>query len=255
MKYILIIASLLIVEIIIGLLRSMRKTNEKTVCLPKIFFTSGTVASIIFIIIVAITLYNGEESWIPILFSVFSIISLMLTVAYLNCRITYDESEIICRNLLGFTKKYSYDDIIGIENWDSENLIFFGKEQKVISVDYCLLGGIEFVVFINKKYSSLHMGKDIPHIRNTTGIFKGNVKDEPVFVFLLVVIALLAIGFSLLIIKLAMPSNIAIGIIIAIVIDVICALYIAMTIIVGRNPQKFGKRFVRLFFKEGYIRY
>ena len=179
----------------------------------------------------------------------------MLTVAYLNCRITYDESEIICRNLLGFTKKYSYDDIIGIENWDSENLIFFGKEQKVISVDYCLLGGIEFVVFINKKYSLLHMGKDIPHIRNTTGIFKGNVKDEPVFVFLLVVIALLAIGFSLLIIKLAMPSNIAIGIIIAIVIDVICALYIAMTIIVGRNPQKFGKRFVRLFFKEGYIRY
>lgn len=151
MKYILIIASLLIVEIIIGLLRSMRKTNEKTVCLPKIFFTSGTVASIIFIIIVAITLYNGEESWIPIFFSVFSIISLMLTVAYLNCRITYDESEIICRNLLGFTKKYSYDDIIGIENWDSENLIFFGKEQKVISVDYCLLGGIEFVVFINKK--------------------------------------------------------------------------------------------------------
>lgn len=99
------------------------------------------------------------------------------------------------------------------------------------------------------------MGKDIPHIRNTTGIFKGNVKDEPVFVFLLVVIALLAIGFSLLIIKLAMPSNIAIGIIIAIVIDVICALYIAMTIIVGRNPQKFGKRFVRLFFKEGYVRY
>ena len=75
------------------------------------------------------------------------------------------------------------------------------------------------------------------------------------FVFLLVVIALLAIGFSLLIIKLAMPSNIAIGIIIAIVIDVICALYIAMTIIVGRNPQKFGKRFVRLFFKEGYVRY
>ena len=99
------------------------------------------------------------------------------------------------------------------------------------------------------------MGKDIPHIRNTNGIFKGNVKDEPVFVFLLVVIALLAIGFSLLIIKLAMPSNIAIGIIIAIVIDVICALYIAMTIIVGRNPQKFGKRFVRLFFKEGYVRY
>ena len=248
-------AWLLIVEIIIGFLRLMRKTNEKTVCLPKIFFTSGTVASIIFIIIVAIALYNGEESWIPIFFSVFSIISLMLTVAYLNCRITYDESEIICRNLLGFTKKYSYDDIIGIENWDSENLIFFGKEQKVISVDYCLLGGIEFVVFINKKYSLLHMGKDIPHIRNTTGIFKGNVKDEPVFVFLLVVIALLAIGFSLLIIKLAMPSNIAIGIIIAIVIDVICALYIAMTIIVGRNPQKFGKRFVRLFFKEGYVRY
>ena len=99
------------------------------------------------------------------------------------------------------------------------------------------------------------MGKNIPHIRNTKGIFKGNVKDEPVFVFLLVVIALLATGFSLLIIKLAMPSNIAIGIIIAIVIDVICALYIAMTIIVGRNPQKFGKRFVRLFFKEGYVRY
>ena len=76
MKYILIIASLLIVEIIIGLLRLMRKTNEKTVGLPKIFFTSGTVASIIFIIIVAITLYNGEESWIPIFFSVFLIISL-----------------------------------------------------------------------------------------------------------------------------------------------------------------------------------
>ena len=172
MKYILIIASLLIAEIIIGLLRLIRKTNGKTVCLPKFFFTSGTVASIIFIIIVAITLYNGEESWIPILFSVFSIISLMLTVAYLNCRITYDESEIICRNLLGFTKKYSYDDIIGIENWDSEDLIFFGKEQKVISVDYCLLGGIEFVVFINKKYSLLHMGKDIPHIRNTIIISK-----------------------------------------------------------------------------------
>lgn len=30
---------------------------------------------------------------------------------------------------------------------------------------------------------------------------------------------------------------------------------VAFSIIVGRNPQKFSKRFVRLFFKDGYIRY
>ena len=32
-------------------------------------------------------------------------------------------------------------------------------------------------------------------------------------------------------------------------------IYIAGSIIVGRNPQKFSKKFVRLFFKDGYIKY
>lgn len=32
-------------------------------------------------------------------------------------------------------------------------------------------------------------------------------------------------------------------------------LFVIMSIVVGRNPQKFSKRFVRMFFKEGYISY
>ena len=31
--------------------------------------------------------------------------------------------------------------------------------------------------------------------------------------------------------------------------------YIAVSIMVGRNPRKFSKKFVRLFFKDGYIKY
>ena len=31
--------------------------------------------------------------------------------------------------------------------------------------------------------------------------------------------------------------------------------YVAGSIVVGRNPRKFSKRFVRLFFKDGYIKY
>ena len=38
-------------------------------------------------------------------------------------------------------------------------------------------------------------------------------------------------------------------------IGVLLIAYIAGTIIVGRNPRKFGKKIVALFFKDGYIRY
>lgn len=35
---------------------------------------------------------------------------------------------------------------------------------------------------------------------------------------------------------------------------VVCFAYIAVSIYVGRNPEKFSRRFIRLFFKDGYIR-
>jgi len=35
----------------------------------------------------------------------------------------------------------------------------------------------------------------------------------------------------------------------------IWGIYIAVSIVVARNPEKFSKRFVRFFFKDGYIRY
>lgn len=38
-------------------------------------------------------------------------------------------------------------------------------------------------------------------------------------------------------------------------IGVLLVAYIAGTIIVGRNPRKFGKKIVAIFFKDGYIRY
>ena len=31
--------------------------------------------------------------------------------------------------------------------------------------------------------------------------------------------------------------------------------FVVCSIIEGRNPRKFSKRFVRLFFKDGYIKY
>ena len=35
----------------------------------------------------------------------------------------------------------------------------------------------------------------------------------------------------------------------------LCGMIMTGSIIVGRNPQKFSKKFVRLFFKDGYIKY
>ena len=36
---------------------------------------------------------------------------------------------------------------------------------------------------------------------------------------------------------------------------VIWGVLVVGSIIVGRDPKKYGKRIVRLFFKDGYVRY
>ena len=351
MKYVVIMIAVLTVGIINGLLRLPKKGDGKVVRPPMFFLIVGVLGAVGFLVPVFITVIKGEKSWVPIGFSVFSAIAVSIVIVYLNCRIVYDDEGFTVGNFFGIKKRYSYADVTGIEARQNEERIYIG--EKVIAVDGCFHDVIEFVECVCQQYKKRHGGREIPNIRSTKGIFKGNVDDEVGAVAGIVIMAVLAVGVMIFAVKYMFFTNyteantesrqvifesvsasgddaILISsegetyeieyiagsevfekiksmcdgkavltvcvrgrtseesgkyysvkavfhdgewlfgfddanrlrrehskpvMIISSAIGVLFIAYIAGTIIVGRNPRKFGKKIVALFFKDGYIRY
>ena len=351
MKYVVIMIAVFAAGILNGLLRLPKKGDGKVVRPPIFFLIVGALGAVGFLVPVFITVIKGEKSWVPIGFSAFSAIAVSIVIVYLNCRIVYDDEGFTVGNFFGIKKRYSYADVTGIEARQNEERIYIG--DKVIAVDDCFHDVTQFIACVCQQYKKRHGGREVPNIRSTKGIFKGNVDDEGVAVAGLVIMAALAVGMMIFAVKYTFFTNYTeantksrqvifesvsasgddavlissegetyeidyiagseafeeiksmcdgravltvcvrgrtseengkyysvkavfhdreciIGfddtnllrrehskpvMIVSSAIGVLLIAYIAGTIIVGRNPRKFGKKVVALFFKDGDVRY
>ena len=199
MQYLIRGLSLLILPIIVSgvlaFLKMPRKAEKGKVYLPKFFLILGLIISTLFLIPTAITAFSGEDIWLPIMFFIFSLIGSIFIIAFINCRIFYDNDGFTAKSFFGISRKYSYDQITGIKENMHEDYIYLGKRR--VMVDEVAVGGIEFLAFANQKYKKLHEGKPIPRILKTKhSIFNGNVNDEAGFIFVYILLSVVVVAFA-----------------------------------------------------------
>lgn len=186
--------------LVTSLLAAGKKTQKKDgkVFLHKLFPVVGAIGTAFSLVSGFITSFSDEPIWVPVVFFVFSLLAIALIIAYVNCRISYDENGFIAKNFFGRKKQATYSEITGIQKNMHETYIYIGKRR--VMVDEFSIGGKEFINLVKKKYRTLHNGQSLPKITKTKNdIFNGHVNDVAgfyaayiiVFVFLIGVMVLL----------------------------------------------------------------
>jgi hypothetical protein len=210
-KYLIDILSFAISSIIVcgifAFLRQPKATEKGKVHFPKFFVIFGAIASSIFLITAIITSLSGEDAWISFGFLVFSSLGTILIIAFINCRISYDEDGFVAKTFFGIKRKVSYHQVTAIKENMHETLIYVSK-RKVI-VDEFSIGGTDFINFIKKKYRILHNGQNLPRIEPAKNdIFNGHIKETTGLYFAYGVVSAIIIGLLLfLICDACIPKN------------------------------------------------
>lgn len=341
----------IIVNGVFAFLRQPKNIEKGKVYLPKFFAILGVITSTIFLIPAFITVFSDEPIWVPIVFFFFSSLGAILIIAFVNCRISYDEDGFIAKSFFGIKRKYTYDQVTAIKENMHEKYICIDKRK--VMVDEFSIGGNDFIKLVKKKYRTLHNGQSLPKVYTTKyDIFNGNISDVTGFLFAFIMVAVIAIGFLIFTVCYTyIPSTLnntneqsvsfisydvenediiltssdneifkihyadkqtniegiksicngktsvttyskeftdddetpyhsvkaiihndiyilsfeetnklhiqeyRILVLFGIFMCLVWGAYVVATIIVGRNPKKFSKKIIRLFFKDGYIKY
>lgn len=355
MKFIIRGLTFLLIPIIVngflGYLKQPKQTEDGKVYLPKFFAILGAVASTIFLIPAIITAFLGESLRVPILFLPLSSLSATLIIAFVNCRISYDQDGFVHKSFFGIKRKFTYDQVTAIKENTHENFLYVGKKR--LMVDEFSIGGDDFIKLVKKKYRTIHNGNSLPKIHKTKhDIFNGNVQDAGGFLFVYIFVSILAISFLIFMVYStyapSTPNNTieqsirfvsynatkteitltssdneiykirfideqfnakeiqtlcdgkkvvttystevtpknkenyyslkavkynddyflsfdetnrlhrqeyTLLVIIAVIMCLAWGAFVVFSIIIGRNPKRFSKRIIRMFFKDGYIKY
>lgn len=179
-------------------LRKPKKAKDGKVHLPASFAALGSVVAVLFLIPTFITaFFDDEETWVTILFFVFSIIGVVLVIAFINCRISYDDDGFVAKTFFGVKRKATYDQVTAIKENMHETYIYIGKRR--VMVDEYSIGGMEFIKLVKKKYRTFNNGKSIPQIQKSKyDIFNGHIEDVTGFYAAYIIIFVVLIGMIIL---------------------------------------------------------
>lgn len=173
--------------------KSVKSKKDGTVYLSKALLIIGVIGATASIIPAIITLYSNEKIIVPIGFLAFALLSSTLIVAYINCRIYYDENGFTARNFFGIKRKFTYDEITGIKEDMHEDYLYMGNRK--VMIDSFSVGACEFLAFVHRKYRSINK-KNLPKILKTKrDIFNGNIQDSGGFIFVYALLEVFFIGF------------------------------------------------------------
>ena len=186
----------IIVSGVLAFLRQPKKAEKGKVYLPKFFVILGLITSTIFLIPTLITAFSDVPIWVPILFFAFSLLGASLIIAFLNCRVWYNEDGFVAKNFFGIKRKFTYDQVTAIKENMHEDYIYIGKRR--VMIDEFSVGGIDFIAYLRKRYRTLHKGQALPKIRKTKhDIFNGNVDDVFGFMFAYIMIGVVIVAFAI----------------------------------------------------------
>ena len=130
-------------------LSSSEKKKKGKVYLHKFYLVFGIITFTVFLIPALITFFANEPIGVSIVFLLFSLLGVCLIIAYVNCRIKYNQRWFIYKNFFGVKRKYFYDQITAIKECEKESYIYFGKHK--LSVNLLAIGGTDFIGFVKEK--------------------------------------------------------------------------------------------------------
>ncbi len=183
----------IIVSGILGYLRQPKIEEDGKVYLHKFLAVLGIIGSAVFLIPAVIVAFRSPQAWSCIPFLLLSLLSATLIIAFVNCRIVYDEEYFVSKNFLGIKSQFTYDQVTAIKENSHETYIYIGKKR--VMVDKLSVGGETFIKFVKKKYRTLHDGKSLPKIYKTKhDLFNGNVRDAGGFLFAYILVGVLTVG-------------------------------------------------------------
>ena len=186
----------IIVSGVLAFLRQPKNAEKGKVYLPKFFVILGLITSTIFLIPTIITAFSDEPIWVPILFCAFSLLGASFIIAFINCRVSYDEDGFVAKNFFGIKRKFTYDQVTAIKENMHEDYIYIGKRK--VMIDEFSVGGIEFIAYVRKRYRTIHKGQALPKYTKTKhDIFNGNVDDVFGFMFAYIMIGVVIVAFAI----------------------------------------------------------
>ncbi len=260
MKYFITGLSMLLITVLVrgalAFLHRPRKGEKGKVMLPTFFAVLGLIGSAPFIAASVYTALTDEPIWIPICFLAFSMLGLSLVIAYINCRITYDEEGFTHRSFFGIKRKYKYEDITAVKYGDHEDFIYVGKRR--LMVDEFAIGGLDFFRTANKQYRR-KFGFSIPKKPRNKQLFSPDVQDTGTLICIWVAMAVLALAWAggWVYVLVAVPANTG-EIILAIIMMVLpvigMAVLILATINMARFPERYKEKTIRLWLYRDYSR-
>lgn len=169
--------------------RKPRKATDNLVHLPPVLLWVGIICGSIFLIPgLLLPLHNGD--WTTGFFLLcFSALGFSMVVGFINCRITYSESEFTVKYFLGYRRTFTYDQIESIRGKNRDvKLVVNGH---AVRIDELSVGKEEFLRLAKKQYRTTHGGKPIPQIqKDKWDPFNGHVDNPGEFVFGYLLIAL-----------------------------------------------------------------
>ena len=168
MTYFILAASALLAVIfiagIVSAIREKGRSDKGRVYLPGPFAWIGAVCGGAFLIPTLIILLTTDESpWLSFIFLCISLLGGSLSLAHLNCRITYDQESFTHKNFFGIKRTYTYDQITGLKEGTHEDIFYMGRHFAMI--DEYSVGAMEFEIMAKKRYQALSGGKPIPRVK------------------------------------------------------------------------------------------
>lgn len=200
MRYITFLIVPIIVSGILALLkRGEPNVKEGNVFMPKFFLIFGLIISTLFFIPTVITAFLKEPIWVTLIFFALSLLGAAFIIAYVNCKITYNEEGFVAKSFLGIKRKYTYDQVTSLRENAHEDYLYVGKRR--VMIDEFAVGGPEFIAYVRKQYRKMNDGKQLPKFqKNRFDIFNGNVRNPGEFVFIFALIAFLILAIAVFIV-------------------------------------------------------
>ena len=184
----------IIVSGVFAFLRKPKEAEKGKVHLPKFFAILGTISSSVFLVPAIITAFSDGDVWVPVCFLAFSLLGATLIIAFMNCRIYYDDDGFVAKTFFGIKRRVSYDQVTAIKENMHETYIYVGKRR--VMVDEFSIGGKDFINLVKKKYRTFNNGQSLPKITKTKhDIFNGHVKDVTGVYVAYVLATVLFVGF------------------------------------------------------------
>lgn len=188
------LAVLFIVDVIVAI-NDRRRSDRGRVYLPSIFAFIGAICGGFSIAFTVWAALSEESPWVALCFLGFVLLCGVVSMAHLNCRVTYDDDSFTHRNFLGFKRTFAYTDITGIRERPSlsDSLLYVGRRRVVLET--LAVGGMEFEGHLRKRYRSLHGGRTIPVIKAKHGDpFNGHVEGGAGIIFAYCLMSVVCVG-------------------------------------------------------------